>query len=135
MLEGLREYERAAGTSAELTLACRRGEAYLLERSLFRRRSTGDVALPAFLGFAFPTRYHYDALRGLDYLRGAGVAPDERVADAIALVEKKRQPEGTWLLDDAHAETLDLPWLETVGAPSRFITLRALRVLRWYRAA
>ena len=135
VLEGLLEHERAAGPRPALAQARRRGEAYLLERGLFRRRSTGDVALPAFLGFAFPTRYHYDVLRALDYLRSAGVTPDERIADAIELVERKRQADGRWLLDDAHAETLDLPWGETVGAPSRWNTLRALRVLRWYESA
>jgi hypothetical protein len=135
VLEGLREHERAAGPSEALALACRRGEAYLLERGLFRRRSTGDVALPAFLSFSFPPRYHYDVLRALDYLRAAGVAPDARMADAIGVVESKRQPDGTWLLDDAHAETLDFAWGEAVGAPSRWNTLRALRVLRWYAAA
>jgi hypothetical protein len=131
VLEGLLEHERAVGARPELTDARRRGEAYLLERGLFRRRSTGDVALPAFLSFSFPPRYHYDVLRGLDYLRSAGVTPDERIADAIELVEKKRQPDGTWLLDAAHAETLDFAWDESAGAPSRWNTLRALRVLRW----
>ena len=135
VLEGLLEHERAVGARPELTAARRRGEAYLLERGLFRRRSTGAVALPAFLAFSFPTRYHYDVLRALDYLRSAGVAADERVADAIHLVERKRQPDGTWLLDGAHVETLDFAWHEAVGAPSRWNTLRALRVLRWYEAA
>src|SRR6185312_7372676 len=132
VLEGLREFERAAGTRLELTQAIGRGEAYLLERGLFRRRSTGDVALPAFLRFSFPPRYHYDVLRGLDYLRSTGFVPDERIADAVAHVEQKRQPSGTWLLDAAHAETFAFAWGETVGAPSRWNTLRALRVLRWY---
>lgn len=131
VLEGLREHERAVGARPELAAACRRGEEYLLERGLFRRRSTGAVALPAFLAFAFPMRYHYDVLRALDYLRAAGVAPDERMADAIRHVEAKRQPDGRWLLDDAHLETFDFEWGEKVGAPSRWNTLRALRVVRW----
>jgi len=135
VLEGLREYERATGARPELTRAIERGEAYLLERGLFRRRSTGEVAVPAFLAFAFPTRCWYDVLRALDYLRGAGVTPDARIADAVELVAKKRQPDGTWLLDNAHADALDLPWSESVGAPSRWNTLRALRVLRWYESA
>jgi hypothetical protein len=134
VLEGLREHERAVGASPELTLACRRGEQYLLERGLFRRLSTG-AALTEFLSFAFPPRYRYDVLRALDYFRSASVTPDERMADAVRIVESKRQPDGTWLLDHAHAETLDFAWGETVGAASRWNTLRALRVLRWYQSA
>ena len=133
VLEGLLEYERAVGSTPEITSARRRGEEYLLKRSLFRRLSTGEVANPAFLKFAFPTRYHYDVLRALDYFRDAGLPPDERVADAIHLVESKRQPNGRWLLDDAHDEALALPFDESPGQPSQWNTLRALRVLRWYQ--
>jgi hypothetical protein len=133
VLEGLLAYERATAWSPELAEARRRGEAYLLERGLFRRRSTGEVAHPAFLGFAFPPRYYYDVLRGLDYFRAAAVAPDERLADALRLVEDKRQADGTWLLDDNHDDGIELYLGEPVGAPSGWNTLRALRVLRWYR--
>jgi hypothetical protein len=132
VLEGLLAYERGVASMPEIAHARRRGEQYLLERSMFRRRSTGDVVDPAFLGFAFPPRYHYDVLRGLDYLRDAGVAPDERVGEAIRLVETHRQPDGTWRLDASHADGLDVGIDEVVGGPSRWNTLRALRVLRWY---
>jgi hypothetical protein len=135
VLEGLLEYERAVGGSPEIAAARRRGEAYLLERSLFRRLSTGGVAQPAFLELAFPPRYRYDILRALDYLRDAGVEPDGRVADAIELVESRRQADGRWLLDRAHEEALAFPFGEAVGEPSRWNTLRALRVLRWYEPA
>jgi hypothetical protein len=138
VLEGLLEYERAVGSATEVVLkigaARRRGEEYLLERGLFRRLSTGEVANAAFLKFAFPPRYHYDVLRALDYLRAAGIEPDARVADAVHLVESRRQADGRWLLDDAHDEGLALPFGESVGEPSRWNTLRALRVLRWSRA-
>ena len=133
VLEGLLEYERAVGSTPKIASARRRGEEYLLKRSLFRRLSSGEAADPAFLKFAFPTRYHYDILRALDYFRDAGVLPDERIADAMHLVESKRQPDGRWLLDDAHDEALALPFDESVGQPSRWNTLRALRVLRWYQ--
>jgi hypothetical protein len=132
VLEGLLEFERAVGPRPEIAAARRRGEEYLLERALFRRLSTGEVANPAFLKFAFPPRYHYDVLRALDYLRDAGVEPDERVGDAVHVVEAKRQADGRWLLDDAHDEALAFPFGESVGEPSRWNTLRALRVLRWY---
>jgi hypothetical protein len=135
VLEGLLEYERAVGSAPAVAAVRRRGEEYLLERGLYRRRSTGDVADPSFLRFSFPSRYHHDVLRGLDYLRDAGITPDERVDDAARLVEDKRQADGTWLLDGAHDETLDFAFGESVGAPSRWNTLRALRVLRWYEEA
>ena len=105
MLEALLEYERAVGSSPEVTEARLRGQEYLLERRLFRRRSTGEVIERDRKGdavwtrFAFPTWWHYDVLRGLEYLRRAGVAPDERVAEAIELVASKRDGDGRWPLE------------------------------------
>ncbi len=135
VLEGLLEYQRAAGPAPQIAAARRRGEEYLLERRLFRRRSTGEVASPAFLTFAFPPRYHYDVLRALDYLRDAGVQPDARFGDAMQVVEERQQADGRWLLDRAHDEALAFPLGERVGQPSRWNTLRALRVRRWYERA
>ena len=135
VLEGLLEYERAVGSAPEVASARRRGEEYLLERGLFRRCSTGEVANPAFLKFAFPPRYHYDVLRALDYFRAAGVQPDARIGDALQIVESRRQADGRWLLDHAYDEALAFPFNESVGEPSRWNTLRALRVLRWREQA
>jgi hypothetical protein len=135
VLEGLLEYERAVGSTPEIAAARRRGEEYLLERGLFRRRSTGEVANPAFLEFAYPPRYHYDVLRALDYLRDAGVQPDPRIGEAMRVVERRRQADGRWLLDRTRDEALALPFVESVGQPSRWNTLRALRVRRWYERA
>ena len=132
VLEGLLEYERAVGPAPEIAAARRRGEEYLLERGLFRRRSTGEIVNPAFLEFAFPPRYHYDVIRALDYLRNAGLEPDPRMGDALDLIESRKQPDGRWLLDCAHDEALAFSFAESVGEPSRWNTLRALRVLRWY---
>jgi len=136
VLEGLLEYERASGGAPDIAQARRRGEAYLLERRLFRRRSTGDVVKPEFLTFAFPPRYEYDVLRALDYFRSAGCRPDARMDEALAVVENRRQDDGRWLLDRAHPEALalPLPFGESVGQPSRWNTLRALRVIRWWHA-
>jgi hypothetical protein len=133
VLEGLLEYERAVGSAPEIAAARRRGEEYLLERGLFRRRSTGEVANPAFLELAFPPRYHYDILRAVDYFRDADVQPDARMSDAVHLIESRRQADGRWLLERAYDEALALPFGESVGEPGRWITLRALRVLRWYK--
>lgn len=135
VLEGLLEYERAVGPAPEIAAARRRGEEYLLERSLFRRRSTGAVADPAFLELAFPPRYHYDILRALDYFRDADAAPDARMSEAVNRIESRRQTDGRWLLDRAYDEVLAVPFGERVGEPSRRNTLRALRVLRWYQHA
>jgi hypothetical protein len=132
VLEGLLEYERAVGSKPEISASRRRGEEYLLERSLFRRLSTGEVANPEFLELAFPPRYHYDILRALDYFRDAGVEPDARMSEAVLIVESRQQADGRWLLERAYDEALALPFGESVGEPSRWITLRALRVLRWY---
>ncbi len=132
VLEGLLEYERAVGPAPEIAAARRRGEEYLLERGLFRRRSTGEVASPAFLELAFPPRYHYDVVRALDYFRAADARPDGRIDDAVRLIESRRQTDGRWLLDRAYDEALAFPIGESVGEPSRWNTLRALRVLRWY---
>ena len=134
VLEGLLEYERAVGSVPEIASSRRRGEEYLLERALFRRRSTGEVASPEFLLFAFPTRYYYDVLRALDYFRASDVEPDARMNDAVRIVESRRQADGRWLLDASHDEALAFPFNESVGEPSRWNTLRALRVLRWAAA-
>jgi len=140
VLEALLEYEQAGGSSAEVTEARLRGQDYLLERRMFRRRSTGEVIERDRKGgakwtrFAFPTWWHYDLLRGLDYLRRVGVAPDERVAEAIELVESKRDSDGRWPLETRHRGTMAVDVDQGEDQPSRWNTLRALRVLDWYSA-
>jgi hypothetical protein len=131
VLEGLLAHERAIGGSAESIAARRRGEEYLLERKLFRRRSTGEVVDPAWLQFSFPTRWHYDVLRALEYFRAAGGPPDPRVDEAIHLLRSKRQPDGTWLLENTHPGEVHFTLEDGDGRSSRWNTLRALRVLSW----
>jgi hypothetical protein len=133
VLEGLLEYEKAVGLTPEIAKARRRGEEYLLQRGLFRRLSTGEVANPEFLELAFPPRYHYDVLRALDYFRAANAEPDTRMDEAVRFIESRRTADGRWLLDRAYDQALPLPAGESVGEPSRWNTLRALRVLRWYQ--
>ncbi len=136
VVEGLLEYERTAGDSAggstRVGEARQRGEAYMLERRLFRRMSTGEVIDPAWLLSSFPHWYHYDVLRALDYLRDAGVQPDERVAEAIAVVERQRDPAGRWPLQNVHKGESHVAMEAGEGQPSRWNTLRAMRVLDWY---
>ena len=132
VLEGLLAHERATGGSAQSIAARRRGEQYLLERKLLRRKSSGAVVDPAWLEFSFPTRWHYDVLRALEYFRAAGDPPDRRVDEAIDLLRSKRQPDGTWLLENTHPGAVHFALEDGDGRPSRWNTLRALRVLRWY---
>jgi hypothetical protein len=134
VLEGLLAYERAGRKSASVTKARKRAEEYLLERHMFRSLRTGDVIDERWLRFSFPTFWHYDVLRGLDYLRNASIKPDDRVREAIELVIKRRHRNGRWLLDLLHAERIPLEMETAVGRASRWNTLRALRVLRWCKA-
>jgi hypothetical protein len=135
VLEGLLAHERAIGDSARVAEARRRGETYMLQRRLFRRKSTGEVIDPDWLQFSFPTWWHYDVLRGLEYLRAAEVKPDERVAEAIAVVEGHRDPDGRWRLQNVHSGEALLQMEDGAGKPSRWNTLRAMRVLDWFAQA
>ncbi len=132
VLDGLLEYERARGKSAAVTNARRRAENYLLDRRMFRSLRTGEVINKRWLRFSFPTFWHYDVLRGLDYLRNTGIKPKSRVSDAIEIVIERRHHNGRWPLNLLHPEHIPLEMEGSVGRASRWNTLRALRVLRWY---
>ncbi len=135
VLEGLLEYERAPGADPDLVARARaargRGEEYLLERRLMRRLSTGRTIDQHYLELSYPPRWHYDVLRALDHFRNADHR-DERLADAIAVVESNRAADGRWPLEDTHLGDVLLDLEDGDGAPSRWNTLRALRVLRWW---
>ena len=131
VLEGLLDYELSGGEVA-VAAARRRGEEYLLERRLFRRKSTGELPAERWLQLSWPPRWHYDVLRALDHFRRVGDAPDARVAEAVQVVRDKRQPDGTWLLENTHGGETWFELEDGDGRPSRWNTLRALRVLDWY---
>ena len=138
VLEGLLEYERATGGTPESQEARKSGEEYLLERNLFRRLSTGEPADERFLHFLHPNRWHYDVLRALDYFRFSailtGADPDPRLGEAIDHVRSRRLEDGTWPLDWSPTGRV---WFEVddgQGKPSRWVTLRAMRVLRWWES-
>ena len=135
VLEGLLAYERATGGSAESIAARRRGEEYLLERRLVRRKSTGEIVNPAWLQCSFPVHWHYDVLRALEYFRTAGDVPDARMNEAIDWLRSKQQSDGTWLLENTHPGKVHFALEDGDGQPSRWNTLRALRVLGWYERA
>ncbi|HEU4430244.1 MAG TPA: hypothetical protein VFT98_15900, partial [Myxococcota bacterium] len=140
VLDALLEYERVIGHRADVSGARLRGQEYLLDRRLFRRKSTGEVIERDRKGgavwtrFAFPTWWHYDVLRGLEFLRRACVAPDERVAEAIQLVASKRDGDGRWTLETEYPGKMLVEMDAGEGGPSRWNTLRALRVLDWSAA-
>lgn len=133
VLEGLLEFERATGGSDALREARRAGETFLLERHLFRRLSTGEPADGRFLQVLHPNHWHYDALRGLDYFRSAsrpGEPPDPRLGEAIDWLRGRRLADGRWPLDWTARGRVWFPVDGPPGEPSRWITLRAMRVLR-----
>jgi hypothetical protein len=134
VLEGLLEYECARGATPAVTAARALAHEYLVSRGMFRRLSTGDVIDSKWTRFAFPVTWHYDVLRGLDYLRSAGAKRDKRLRESVELVAKRQHQNGRWPLAAPHADPVGLAMEPGRGKASRWNTLRALRVLRWYSA-
>jgi len=132
VLEGLLAYEKAQGAKAAVTRARKRAQEYLLERRLLRSLTTGEIIDRHWMRFAFPTTWHYDVLRGLDYLRSAGVKPDSRLDEAVSVVKDRRHQNGRWPLNTVHPNPKTPPLEPGKGHASRWNTLRALRVLQWY---
>ena len=132
VLEGLLAYEKARGATPAVTQARARGEAYLLERRMLRSLRSGEIIDRRWTRFAFPTTYHYDVLRGLDYLRSAGVKPDDRVGEAVEIVKQRRHQNGRWPLNVLHADRFPFDMEPGAGRASPWNTVRALRVLKWY---
>lgn len=136
VLEGLLEYEKATGGTSGSREARRSGEEYLLRRNLFRRLSTGEAADERFLRLLHPNRWHYDVLRALDYFRSSamltGADPDPRLGEAIDHLRSRRLADGTWPLDGSPKGRVWFEIDDGEGSPSRWITLRAMRVLKWW---
>ena len=131
-LEGLRHYEMHRGRKAgRVRTAQRRGREFLLRHRLFRSHRTGEVIKPVFTRFSFPPRWHYDVLRALDHFQAVNAPRDARLADAIDLVRRGRRADGRWPLQHTHKGKTYFE-LERLGSPSRWNTLRALRVLKWW---
>lgn len=132
VLEGLRHYEAARGRKVRAVRAAqRRGREFLLMHRLFRSDRTGEIIKPIFTRFSFPPRWHYDILRALDYFQAAGAPRDERLAEAIEIVQSTSRSDGRWPLQNRWKGKTYFE-LERLGAPSRWNTLRALRVLKWW---
>ena len=131
VLEGLLEYERSTGVNGDVAAARQRGEEYLLERRLLHRLSDGEIGQKRWLYAGFPDAWFYTLPRVLDYFRAARPGPDERMGQALDIVESKCDANGRWPLDHAYHDASLVDFDEAEGMPSRWITLRALRVLRW----
>lgn len=135
VVEGLREWEDATGGTESSRAARAAGEEYLLERGLYRRRSTGEIADPRMTMLSYPVRWFHDVLRGLEHFRLAD-RRDERLADAIGLLRSKADGNGMFLYENVHEGPRLFSYeQEGEGFPSRWVTLRALRVLKWWDAA
>ena len=132
VLEGLLDVEEAGIATTAIRDARIRGQEYLMNRAMFRSLSTGNVIDPEWARFSFPTHWHYDILRGVDYLRRAGVRPDERLTEAVDMVARKRDQAGRWTLENPHVGKVHFDMEEGAGKPSRWNTLRASRVLDWH---
>lgn len=135
VLEGLLAFERTGASTETVTAARQAGEEYLLQRGLLRRRTTGEVIDPRFTMFSFPAYWYYDVLRALDHFRSVGAEPDDRCAEAIDLVAAKQDGDGRWPLENTHQGATHVQMEPGDGAPSRWNTLRARRVLRWADAS
>ena len=132
VLEGLLEYERfQPRDAARVREAQARGREFLLAHRLFRSHRTGKIINPAWTRFSFPPRWHYDILRGLDHFQDAGAARDERLSEATEIVKQRRKDDGRWILQNRYPGKTFFE-MEKLGQPSRWNTLRALRVLKWW---
>jgi hypothetical protein len=131
-LEGLRDYELLRSRKiAAVRTAQRRGREFLLVHRLFRSHRTGEIIKPIFIRFSFPPRWHYDVLRALDYFQAVNAPRDPRLAEAIDIVRCARDADGRWPLQNSYKGKTYFE-MERLGAPSRWNTLRALRVLKWW---
>jgi hypothetical protein len=135
VIDALLRWERSTGGSEEVCDARRAGEEYLLRRHLFRSLRTGEKVNPQWELFSHPPRWHYDLLKATEYFARRGGTPDPRLDEAIECVRAKRRPDGRWLLENTHPGAVHFRFEEPDGAPSRWNTVRALRVLRWYDAS
>ncbi len=132
VLEGLLEYERSTGANGDVAAARVRGEEYLLERRLLRRLSDGEIPREAVARSRVPERVVSTTSRACSTTcASARPTPDERMTEALDILESKRDADGRWSLDHAYHDASPVDLGETQGQPSRWITLRALRVLRW----
>ena len=130
VLEMIAELQANGSEDPRLIEAADSGREFFLTHRMYKSHRTGEVSHPTFTMLSFPPRWHYDVLRGLDYFQSVDAAWDDRLSDAVGLMESKQRKDGFWPVQHKHAGRV---WfdMETGRKPSRWNTLRALRVLRW----
>jgi hypothetical protein len=131
-LEALTEARNVFPDRPEIGTAMVRGREFFLAHHLYKSHRDGTVVNDAFTRFSFPPRWHYDLLRGLHHFAVTGAPHDARYDDALDVLQRRRRKDGTWPVQNKHTGRV---WfdMEQTGRPSRWNTLRALRVLRWNR--
>ena len=130
ILENLRlAHERGTVEPGAFITAEGKAVEFLLAHRLYRSHRTGEVADHRFPLLTYPWHWHYNALRGMDYLRLTSALADERASDGLALLRSGRRPDGRWPLQSRIPGKL-LVEMEKPGRESRWNTLRALRILR-----
>jgi len=129
-LEALTEAKRTRHDRPDVTAAMNAGREFFLRHRLYKSHRTGTVANPAFTKLSFPPRWHYDLLRGLDHFATTDSPSDHRYDAALEVLGQRRRRDGTWPAQNKHSGKV---WfdMEKPGGPSRWNTLRALRVQRW----
>lgn len=134
VLEGILEYRKNNYTYrlAELKKVERESQEFILQHCLYKSDKTGNVIDNRYLRFTYPTRWRYDILRALDYFQFAGSLYDNRMQDAVEVLLKKQNKECAWNLQANHPGNFHFH-MEEVGKPSRWNTLRALRVLKHFQ--
>lgn len=132
VLEGLREYAFTfPQEAARIEPAAGRAHEFLLQHRLYKSHRSGKPADPAMTRMAFPPRWRYDFIRALDYFQSINAAKDDRMQDAMDLLDQKRRSNGLWPAYRPWAGRVFFE-MEITGEDSRWNTLRALRVLKWW---
>jgi hypothetical protein len=133
VLEGMREYKKNGYTYrlAELEGISEQSIEFILQHRLYKSDKTGEVIDRRMLLLSFPSRWYYDILRALDYFQSAGVKYDPRMEDGLDILRSKRRRDGTWPVQNRHPGESHFE-MEKTGGPSRWNTLRALRVFRHF---
>ncbi len=133
VLEGIFEYEQNGYKYRleELMKIKNESHEFILIHHLFRSDKTGEIINTNFLKFPYPGRWYYDILKALDYFQLANVKYDHRMQEAIELILKKRTKDGLWKLASKHPGQTHFE-MEQTGKPSRWNTLRVMRVLKHF---
>jgi len=134
VLEGILEF-RINGYKyriSELRKAEFESKEFILRHKLYRSHRTGNIIKSDFLKFPYPPRWYYDIMKSMDYFQTSKSGYDERMQDAIDEIIKKRRKDNTWSLQASHPGKVHFE-IEKGGMPSRWNTLRAMRILKYYK--